>query len=110
MGRRRIPIRERLDNYKILNEETGCHEWSKGLDRCGYGLVKYNDKMRLVHRVAYEVYHGVNPEGYEVLHSCDNPKCYNPAHLSLGSHSDNMRDCVSKGRHFTPFRKFQLRG
>lgn len=104
MGRRRLPLRERLDNYKILNEETGCHEWSKGTDRHGYGLIKYNDKMRLVHRLAYEEYTGISPEGYSVMHSCDNPKCYNPAHLSLGSHSDNMRDCYNKGRRVMPNR------
>lgn len=51
------------------------------------------------HRVAYTISHGFIPAGLVVRHRCDNPPCCNPAHLTIGSVRDNVRDRDERGRH-----------
>lgn len=41
-----------------------------------------------------------------IMHSCDNPSCVNPAHLSAGTAADNIQDAARKGRMSGP----KLRG
>ena len=54
------------------------------------------------HRFAYELTHGAIPQGLVVLHSCDRPSCCNPAHLSVGTQGDNLRDASAKGHFKVP--------
>ena len=74
-----------------------CHEWQEGL-RSGYGRFWYEGKSVGAHRFAYEMEYGPIPEGAYVLHSCDNKKCVNPAHLRVGTPQDNMDDKMERGR------------
>lgn len=71
------------------------------MGRSGYGQFssphQYKTSM-VAHRVMYGVAFGYVPHGLNVMHTCDNPPCCNPFHLKLGTHIDNMRDMVVKGR------------
>lgn len=39
------------------------------------------------------------------MHSCDNIKCLNPEHLSLGTYADNNKDRSNKGRSYQTITK-----
>lgn len=94
-----------LKLIKIINirhPTDRCILWPWGKDWKGYGRLSspYRGKWKSfgVHRLAYEEFVGPLFPGKLVLHSCDNPPCFNPKHLRLGTHSDNIRDCISRGR------------
>ncbi len=79
--------------------DTGCLEWLGCCSPRGYGQFGWKGKIYTAHRVAWELVNGPIPDGSLCCHKCDNRKCCNPAHIFLGTHADNMRDMVDKGRH-----------
>ena len=79
-------------------DAESCWPWKLSLGGPGYGQVADGRTMRGTHRVAYEFANGPIPEGLCVCHTCDNRTCCNPAHLWLGTRTDNNRDMFSKGR------------
>jgi hypothetical protein len=81
-----------------------CWEWKAGINRYGYGKFKAPHRREVTaHRMVWMLSHGREiPDGQCVLHRCDNRSCVNPAHLSLGTQLDNIRDRDRKGRHWAP--------
>lgn len=78
-----------------------CWEWqaAKTKGPGSYGVFYFDRRLHTAHRVALFLDTGVFPEGGVVRHTCDNPPCCNPAHLLVGTHADNVRDKVERGRH-----------
>ena len=73
---------------KILVLENGCWEWQGPLNRNGYGLF-YLSKTRAAHRVSYEFFVGLIPEGLQIDHLCRNRACVNIEHLEIVTHREN---------------------
>jgi len=76
-----------------------CWPWTGSLHTLGYGHVGIEGKLQKAHRVAWALANndGMLPDMC-VLHTCDNRRCCNPAHLWLGTQADNMADMKAKGR------------
>jgi len=88
---------------KVVAQANGCWDWTGAMTSAGYGsfgAVTY-PKVRMIssHKWVWERSRGPVPEGMVLMHSCDNRRCVNLAHLSLGTVSDNNRDMCRKGRH-----------
>lgn len=84
-------------------QSPGCWGWTAA-HKNGYGVFAVGRKSRRAHRVSWEIANGPIPAGLLACHRCDNRGCVNPAHLFLGTHSDNARDMADKGRWELPGR------
>jgi hypothetical protein len=78
-----------------------CWLWTGSLVD-GYGTFKVGTETIKTHRFSYEIHIGAIPVGLYVLHRCDVRNCVNPNHFFLGTHADNMKDMVAKGRQSAP--------
>ena len=87
-----------------ISRPGGCWVWTGNRDGGGYGVLYWGPngrKYKGAHRVSYAAF-VADPGALHVCHGCDNPSCVNPAHLWLGTPSQNHRDKVAKGRANTP--------
>jgi hypothetical protein len=80
-----------------MTTDTACREWQGSRTTAGYGRVKQRGTTYYIHRLIYALKTGECPP--VVMHSCDNPPCFNPDHLVGGDHAKNRQDCVAKKRH-----------
>jgi hypothetical protein len=91
----RVPIEKRFWNY--VKKSDYCWIWTGGKSPCGYGRVSFERKARLAHRISFYLSSGRMP-GPILRHSCDNPPCVRPEHLSEGTQKDNVQDALARGR------------
>lgn len=78
-------------------DSEGCLEWPFAVSRDGYGIL-YRGRTRLATHVVMEMLGIERPEGTEILHSCDNPRCVNRRHIRWGTRRENVADMLGRGR------------
>jgi hypothetical protein len=105
--RARMSIFDRLMNNARVNGE--CLEYGGSLDHNGYGRFKANGRQLGAHRVAYVEFIGDIEAGKVVMHSCDNPACINPNHMSIGTVKENVHDCIAKGRFVSNIKSYRMK-
>lgn len=76
-------------------QQGDCLIWTGSLSG-GYGRIGYKGNLYLVHRLVYTLTYG-NTD-LLVLHTCDNPPCWNIEHLYVGTDQDNANDRCVRGR------------
>jgi len=81
---------------------TPCTPTTRPLTRAGYGNCRVKRFGKVIsgdHVLAWVDHHGRLPgPGMQINHHCDNRPCVNVEHLYEGTHAQNMRDMVERGR------------
>jgi hypothetical protein len=87
---------------RVTKNKNGCWVWIGSLANGKYGRIHFPHGVELLaHRVAYVLQKKEDlpaGEGTLVRHSCDNPLCVRASHLRKGTHVQNMKDMVTRGR------------
>lgn len=113
----RTPKAKRVERFWSFVDQRGddeCWPWTGQPNTSGYGQFRLDDRLYVVHRIAYELLVGPIPKGLRLDHTCHNRdsacraaaacphrRCCNPAHLEPVTHVVNCR----RGRSGQQFRE-----
>lgn len=89
------PVVDLMEHFlsKVIPDYEDDH-WSIDgkMNNKGYHPISVGgNRKRYAHVVAYELFVGPIPDGYDVDHQCETTWCCNPAHLKAMTRSDNIR-------------------
>lgn len=81
-GNKQTPVIVRF--WAKVEITLGCWIWHGERDKAGYGKLRRGAptfRKEMAHRLAYELFVGLIPEGLTLDHLCRNTSCVNPDHL-----------------------------
>lgn len=95
----RKSLLDRLESKYVVDANSGCWTWTGATankrDKWLYGIISVNRKLKMAHRVMYELKVGEIPEGLQLDHLCRNTRCINPAHLEPVTAKENIARSVN---------------
>jgi hypothetical protein len=75
--------------WSHVDKTEDCWTWTASRNQCGYGRMKVEGRLVVVHRLSYEFAHGPIPAGMELDHTCHNRACVRPEHLRQVTRKQN---------------------
>ena len=91
---------ERIKNKTVEEDGHWLFTGTRIKQGRGPGMIRFNDKMMLVHRISAAYYLGFNlsDEIFQINHKieCRHKNCWNPDHLYIGTESENKTDRFHK--------------
>lgn len=82
---------QRLAEKYVVNDETGCWEWTACRTPAGYGQFYFEGRRNnFAHRAAYIMLVGPIPDDKVIDHLCKVRHCCNPAHLEPVTQRENL--------------------
>lgn len=108
--RKKLNDVDRWEQFWSNVEKTDtCWNWTGRTNSGGYGSATLGGRHCSAHRLMMfwvgrlsDVIHTGTKSVGVVLHSCDNRRCVNPAHLSVGTASRNQQEAYARGRRAQP--------
>lgn len=91
IGRPRGPMPLDPKRFWAKVEKTAeCWVWKGARGHWLYGLIRWNGRTELAHRVSYELLVGPIPDGLVIDHLCRNTLCVRPDHLEPVTNAENV--------------------